>query len=246
MTDFTGKKILVTGASSGLGQACAQYLAGAAAQVIAVTRKECGPADFHLPENTAIYRADLSIEAEAKNLVRQIKEHFGALDGCVLAAGLHAFRPIVMESFCDLARPWVVNVQACLGLIALLSKNRLLAKGSSLVLFSSASARSGSPGAVSYAASKGAIEAATYSLALEFASQGIRVNAVAPGVVPTPMSESFLSKLTPEQEKRLEAHHPLGFGTPEDVAAPVAFLLSPAARWINGVVLPVDGGFSVV
>jgi NAD(P)-dependent dehydrogenase (short-subunit alcohol dehydrogenase family) len=246
MFDFTGKKILVTGASSGLGQGCAAYLTAAGAQIIAVARRPCTASDIGLPERTAIYEADLCDESATKNLVRELKQRFGALDGCVLAAGLHTFRPIVMESYADLSRPWAINVQACLGLVAMLAKNRMLGKDSSIVLFSSASARSASPGAVSYAASKGAIEAATYTLALEFAGQRIRVNAVAPGVVPTPMSQSFLSKLTPEQKERLEAHHPLGFGTIEDVVGPVAFLLSAQARWITGVVLPVDGGFSVL
>ena len=246
MFDFSGKKILVTGASSGLGQACAQYLAAAGAQIFAVSRRAIGPQEIGLPERCLVAQADLADESATKGLVQQIKQRLGALDGCVFAAGLHSFRPVMMESYSDLAKLWTVNVQASLGLIALLAKNRMLAKGSAIVLFSSASARSGSPGAVSYAASKGAIESATYSLALEFAGQGIRVNAVSPGVVPTPMSEAFLAKLTPEQKARLESHHPLGFGTAEDVVGPVAFLLSPLARWVDGVVLPVDGGFSIV
>jgi NAD(P)-dependent dehydrogenase (short-subunit alcohol dehydrogenase family) len=246
VADFTGRKILITGASSGLGQACARHLESAGAQILAVTRKQCGPSDLGFSDRSVVLQADLADETVVKGLVQTIKQQHGPVDGAVFAAGLHSFRPMMMEGFSDLARVWTANVQACLGVIALLAKNRLLAKGSSLVLFSSASARTGSPGAVSYAASKGAIESATYSLALEFAGQGIRVNAVSPGVVPTPMSESFLAKLNPDQRARLEAHHPLGLGTPEDVAAPVTFLLSPEARWINGVVLPIDGGFSVV
>ncbi len=245
MTEFNSKRILVTGASSGLGLACAQHLANAGAQILAVTRKQLSPAEIGLPENSVVYNADLCDENAVKQMVQRIKQQFATVDGCVLAAGLHSFRPIMMESFADLARPWTINVQGSLGLIALLAKMRVLARNGAIVLFSSASARSGSPGAVSYAASKGAIEAATYSLAMEFAGQGIRVNAVSPGVVPTPMSESMLAKLTPEQRAHVEAHHPSGFGTPADVAAPVAFLLSSGARWINGVVLPVDGGFSI-
>jgi NAD(P)-dependent dehydrogenase (short-subunit alcohol dehydrogenase family) len=244
--EFNGKKMLVTGASSGLGQACALHLARCGAQVAAVSRKPCTIADLGLPESSALFMADLSNEVDVKRLAQELKQSVGSLDGCVFAAGLHSFRPIMMEGYSDLVRVWAANVQSCLGLIAALSKTRLLAKGSSLVLFSSASARAGSAGAVSYAACKGAIESATFSLAMEFAGQGIRVNAVSPGVVPTPMSEQFMAKLTPDQRARLEAHHPLGFGTPQDVAGPVAFLLSSAARWVNGVVLPVDGGFSIV
>jgi NAD(P)-dependent dehydrogenase (short-subunit alcohol dehydrogenase family) len=150
-----------------------------------------------------------------------------------------------METFQDIQRPWSINTQSCLGLLALLLKARLIAKGASVVLLSSAAARKAGAGAVSYAASKGAIESATYSLALELASQAIRVNAISPGVVRTPMSDAFLSKLTPEQVADLEARHPMGLGTPEDIAGPALFLLSNAARWITGAVLPVDGGYSV-
>jgi NAD(P)-dependent dehydrogenase (short-subunit alcohol dehydrogenase family) len=121
----------------------------------------------------------------------------------------------------------------------------MVAKGGSVVLFSSAAARKAGAGAASYAASKGAIEAATYALALELASQRIRVNAVSAGVVRTPMSEGFLSKLTAEQLSALEARHPMGLGAPKDVVGPVMFLLSDQARWITGTVLPVDGGYSI-
>jgi NAD(P)-dependent dehydrogenase (short-subunit alcohol dehydrogenase family) len=150
-----------------------------------------------------------------------------------------------MESFSDIYRPWAINVQSCLGLLALLTKGRLIAKGGSIVLFSSAAARMAATGASSYAASKGAIESATRALATELAGQRIRVNAVSPGVVSTPMSEGFLGKLTAGQLIALEARHPLGFGTPDDVADPVLFLLSNDARWITGSVLSVDGGYSI-
>jgi NAD(P)-dependent dehydrogenase (short-subunit alcohol dehydrogenase family) len=82
-------------------------------------------------------------------------------------------------------------------------------------------------------------------LAVELAALNIRVNAVAPGVVRTPMSEAFLSKLTADQLIALETRHPMGLGMPDDVAGPVLFLLSKEARWITGIVLPVDGGYAI-
>jgi NAD(P)-dependent dehydrogenase (short-subunit alcohol dehydrogenase family) len=244
MTDFAGKKILITGASSGIGRACALQLAALGAHIVAIGRNQATLADLGLPSATT-YAIDLADEPSVKALMPRLKAEVGPLDGCVLAAGLHTFRPLMMESFADIHRPWSINVQSSLGILALLLKGRLIAKGGSIVLFSSAAARKAGAGAVSYAASKGAIEAATSALALELASQKIRVNAVSPGVVRTPMSQGFLSKLTAEQLSALEARHPMGIGLPEDVAGPVLFLLSSEARWITGVVLPVDGGYAI-
>jgi NAD(P)-dependent dehydrogenase (short-subunit alcohol dehydrogenase family) len=242
--EFSNRKILVTGASSGIGRACALALLAAGAEVAAVGRNEPTLADLGLPASR-LFLADLTDEAQVKALTLRIKAVSGPLDGCIFAAGIHTFRPFFMESFADIQRPWALNFQGNLGLLAQLLKSRLLAKGSSLVLFSSAAARKAGSGAVSYAASKGAIESATRALALELAPQRIRINAISAGVVRTPMSESFLSKLTTEQVAALEARHPMGFGSPEDIAGPAMFLLSSQASWITGAILSVDGGYSL-
>lgn len=244
MIEFAGKSILVSGASSGIGRACAVKLAEAGANLVLLGRDESALSSLGI-SSARVYSVNLAIEPEVKALVPQLKADINALHGCVLAAGLHSFRPMMMESFDDIARPWSINAQSSLGLVALLLKARLLAKGASVVLFSSAAARTGGAGAVSYAASKGAIEGTTHSLALELAAQRIRVNAVSPGVVRTPMSEKFLSRLTSEQLAALEARHPMGIGSPEDVVGPVLFLLSDLSRWVTGTVLPVDGGYAV-
>ncbi len=244
MTEFREKRILVTGASSGIGRACVLQLLSSGAHVFVVGRNGAALATLGLPSNQ-IYVADLTDEAGVKAIVVRLKSEPGSLDGCVLAAGIHTFRPLILETYVDIRRPWETNTQSCLGFLAHLLKARLLARGGSVVLFSSAAARKAGAGAVSYASSKGAIESATYALALELASQRIRVNAVSAGIVRTPMSEGFMSKLTAEQRASLEARHPMGLGEPDDVAGPALFLLSNAARWVTGVVLPVDGGYSI-
>jgi len=244
MSDFRNKKIVITGASSGIGRACATALLAAGADVIALGRNEAALAELGI-DRSRIYILDVSDDAGVKALIPRLKAEVGSIDGCVLAAGIHSFRPFILESPQDLQRMWTVNVQGCMGLVAQVLKGRLVAKGASLVFFSSAAAQRAGAGAVSYAASKGAIESAVRGLALELASQKIRVNAISAGVVRTPMSEAFLRRLTSQQLAALEANHPMGFGSPEDIAAPVLFLLSDCARWITGAVLPVDGGYAV-
>ena len=239
------KTILVTGASSGLGRACAERLIRDGVKVIAIGRNEANLRSIQGISPEDIYIADLLQPDEIKRIVEDLKSSNRTVQGCVLAAGIHSFRPILLENFAETGKPLASNVQSPLALVATLVRSRVLARGASVVMFSSAAARIGSPIAVAYAASKGAIEAATYSLAVELAPQGIRVNAVAPGLIRTPMSEGFLSKLTSEQIARIEGRHVLGPGSPDDVSGPVAFLLSDDARWVTGAVLPIDGGYSI-
>lgn len=235
-------KVLVTGASSGLGKSCAARMGKEGAALVLVGRNQKTLEEAH-PGHS--YVCDLTDEAATKTMLMRVKTEVGPIDGWVLAAGAQDLRPLMMESAATLHKAWMANVQSSLGLIALALKARLLQKGGSIVLFSSAVTHAGGAGLVGYAAAKGALESATRSLALELAAQKIRVNAIAPGVIPTPMSEKYLAKLSREQVMKIEAMHPLGFGTPEDVSGAVRFLLSEDSKWITGTVMLIDGGLSI-
>jgi NAD(P)-dependent dehydrogenase (short-subunit alcohol dehydrogenase family) len=245
LSEFEGRTVLVTGASSGLGRACALRLAQEGASLALVGRQADALQEVAAQTGGSVHVCDLSDESAMKAMVARLKAEIGEIHGWVLAAGMYELRPLMMETSASLQSCWAVNVQGALGLLAAALKARLVARGGSIVLFSSARTRAGGPGLVSYAATKGALEAATRSLAMELAGKQIRVNAVSPGVIRTRLTEKLLTKMTPEQVAHLEAEHPLGFGLPEDVAGPVRFLLSNDARWITGSVLAIDGGLTI-
>lgn len=244
MPIFDKRTVVITGASSGIGRACAAGLAKEGAQVILVGRNPETLAAV-VPHGAArLIKCDLTNEAELKALAGELREA-GEIHGWVLAAGVHDLRPLMMETTGNLAGIFQTNVHGSLLLLGQALKARLVKPGAAIVMFSSAAAQVGGAGQVSYAASKGAIEAAVRSLAVELSGQKVRVNAIAPGVVQTPMADKYFAKLTEEQKGHLQRRHLLGLGQPDDVANAVCFLLSDAARWITGAVLPVDGGFSI-
>lgn len=246
MRGLRDQLVLVTGATSGLGRAAVTRLAEEGARLILVGRNQAALqelADLHGDRIHGTHVRDLAGPEAAGALMADLRDA-GPISGWVLAAGIQELRPLMMETWASLERTWAANVAGGLGLLAAALKARRVARGGSIVMFSSAAAAAGGAGLVSYAASKGALEGAVRSMALELAGQAIRVNAIAPGVIPTPMSEKYLGKLNAPQIEHLRAEHPLGFGAPEDVAGTVAFLLSSDARWITGTVLQIDGGLT--
>jgi NAD(P)-dependent dehydrogenase (short-subunit alcohol dehydrogenase family) len=137
------------------------------------------------------------------------------------------------------------HVVSAVSLVRHLVNSRLFgANGASIVLMSSVAALRGGSGAAAYSAAKGAIISMGRALAVELASRRIRVNVVIPGVVRTPMANALFESMTPEQRMELEKNHLLGIAEPEDLAGPIAFLLSDDARCITGTSLVVDSGLT--
>lgn len=247
--DLTGRRILVTGASGGIGRATATAVAERGARVLASGRDRDRLAETLalLPgEEHRVAPFDL---AEADAIPAWIKSEtaaWGALDGIVHCAGLHIARPVraIDAEFFD--RMMHVNLLTAIMLARGFRQRGCNPGAGAMVLLSSLAALNGPPAHVVYATAKGGLISAARGLAIELLRERIRVNVLAPGIVETEMTQRSRSTLTPEQFEALRATHPMGFGAPEDVANAAVFLLSDASRWINGVVLPVDGGALIV
>ena len=241
-----GRRILVTGASSGIGQATAVYASRLGAEII-VTGRDAGRLEQTLQELSGTgHRSsvfDLSELSEIGPWLKRLCAETGPLQGIAHCAGIQSTRPLqaIDPGFVDSILS--SNLTASLLLAQAFRLKSCHSGPASLVYVSSSAALRTAPGNTVYAASKGGLIAATKGLGVELVRDGIRVNAVAPAMVDTPMAQNFRSVLAEDNFQKVIAMHPLGFGRPEDVAAAICFLLADTARWITGSVLCVDGGF---
>ncbi len=196
-----------------------------------------------LDKDTMSLAFDAAREEDVTAAGSALKDASRVLDAAVMCAGQHFLRPLQLSKathFEELMRENVLSALLCTKMVV-----RTAAKtGASIIWISSAAALIGNAGETAYAASKGALISACRALATELASKHIRVNAVAPGVVETPMSLQWLNQMAPEEREAVRARHLLGFGSAEDVASAVAFLASDDSRWITGTCLTVDGGLT--
>ncbi len=245
--DLTGRAILVTGASSGIGRETARLISQLGARVILVGRSEERLEETLRSLDGGGHRAepfDLSLTDEIPLWLKSISASSGPLHGLVHSAGIQRLRPLRVLTSAVLQEVMRTNLDAAVSLTKGFRQKGVFAANASVVLLSSVMSLVGQAGVTAYAASKGAINAVTRALAVELAPEHIRVNCVAPGYVETEMAAALWSSLTQDQRSAIESMHLLGVGKPRDVANAVAFLLSETARWITGTVLVVDGGYT--
>ncbi len=243
--------IIVTGGSRGIGAAICRRLAAdgyaiavnyaadakAAAATVAGIEKSGGRAQA--------FQADIADPAALRDLFDKATKALGPLAGLVNNAGSSGrFARVDEQDPADLTRLFAINViatiLACREAVLRLSTQHGGSGGAIVNLSSIAARLGGLPGLGPYAATKGAVESFTKGLATEVGPEGIRVNAVAPGMVETDMSQPLLAQAARE---RIEAMTPLRrIGAPEEIAEAVAWLISPAAKFVSGAVLTVSGG----
>jgi len=245
MTQLSDKTALVTGASRGIGRATAHALAAAGARVIVHYVQASGDADSLVAEirsnggSAESAGADLSAPDGAHILAAKVRALVsGRLDILVANAGISKAATIEQQTVDDFDRLFAINVRAPFFLVQQLLP--LLGDGSSVVFVSSLVAHAALGNLAAYAATKGAVDTLVKHLAAALGPQGIRVNAVAPGIIDTDMSNFTRTESGRETARGLQALKRIG--KPDDIADVIAFLSTEAARWITGDTIRADGG----
>jgi len=237
------KTILVTGASSGIGEQTAISIAKNGAKVILSARNKTKLEETKSKlagEGHQVIATDLTNENEVDELVQKIDN----IDGIVQSSGVVRPFPIKFIGKKQVGEMFGINYQAPVLLISKLFKAKKINDASSLVFMSSISSHFPHKGGALYSGSKAAINSFSKTIALEYAHKKIRSNVISAAMVKTPLFDEAEKAVTKEMMDKHGEHYPLGFGEPEDIANAIIFLLSDASKWITGTEIVMDGGLT--
>ena len=246
--DLSGKRILVTGASSGLGREISIVLSQLGAQIKLIGRDEArlkNVCELLESKNNSWKKFDLAQDFQTIPIwMKQEALENGPWYGLVHSAGIEKTLPLrsVSERYYD--ELMAINTKSAFFLAKGFAQKNCYVAGGGIVFLASVASLTGQVGRSLYCTSKGALTAMTRAISVEMACKGIRVNSVSPGQIETEMVKELKNKMLPEKYDAVVKEHPLGLGQPEDVAYAVAYLLAKTGKWITGTNLVVDGGFT--
>ena len=251
MTDLTAKKIIVTGAASGIGRATSLLAARQGASVVVVDTAEniedSATAIEAAGGHAIASKADVSDEGDVKAFIALCAKEFGGIDGIYANAGISGthkpFMELTVEDWQQTLRVNTVGTFLCIKHTApyLIAQN-----AGSIVCTASVAGLRANAGGVDYSASKAAVISMAQTIAYQLYGSGVRINAICPGLIETGMTRSiFAGARARGKEDRIGQVNPSArYGEPEEIAAMACFLLSDAASYVNGQAIPVDGGLS--
>lgn len=250
LIDLTGRNIFIAGASRGIGRDSAVMFSRLGAKLILSARNEEGlkqTLSMLEGEGHSYFTCDFSDVGNIESFAKNVVSSSGTLDGLFYCAGITNDRPLMMVKPDELQKVLNVNLCAFVELVRCFSKRKYFNPGFRIVAMSSISSVVGKKAHLSYSVSKAGINEAIRCMANELSEKEIYVNAIMAGMIDTDMYRKYLNDSGGSEgaaNQALLRRQYLGIGTGEDIASAAAFLLSPAARFITGICMPVDGGYT--
>lgn len=242
------KNILITGATSGIGSACGKLCSELGANLILLGRNKERLVEILnnlVPNNHSAISCDLMNTEDIERSIENSLVKYDKIDGFIHSAGVDITLPLNSLREKDFQSTFTINVFSGFEIARIISKKQFRpVDGASFIFIASVMGLVGESAKIGYSASKGAMISGCRSMAIELAPKKIRVNCVSPAIVCTDLVAKLFSKLPENSVENIKSKHPLGFGTPKDIANACVFLLSNEAKWITGSNLVIDGGYS--